>query len=108
DMQKTGAEPGYLTVYTRKSFVINSPADVDSLILTLDYDDGFVAYLNGTEVARMNVAGNPAAFNEVASADHEAGTAEEFDLSANKSLLRAGQNVLAIEVHNVSLTSSDL
>jgi hypothetical protein len=108
DMQKTGANPGYLTVYLRKSFVLNTPGDVDALILSVDYDDGFVAYLNGAEVARVNVAGKPALFSEAASGDHEAGTVEDFDLSQNKSLLRAGENVIAIEVHNVSITSSDL
>src|SRR5206468_1197121 len=42
----------YTTVYARKSFTVNDPADLLNLELDIDYDDGFVAYLNGQEVAR--------------------------------------------------------
>ena len=107
DMQQAGTNTGYLTVYLRKTFNVTSPADIDALILSVDFDDGFVAYLNGTQIARTNVAGNPALFSEPASGDHEAGVPVDFDLSANKALLRSGENVLAIELHNSSLTSSD-
>lgn len=107
DMRQAGANPGYLTVYLRKSFNIPDPAGVDALILKVDFDDGFVAYLNGTEVARATVTANPPLFNSPASADREAGTPAEFDLTARKSLLLAGPNVLAIQLHNANLTSSD-
>lgn len=108
DMRPSGANAGYLTVYLRKSFTVDSTADIDGLILRFDFDDGFVAYLNGTEIARENVAGNPPAFNSEATTDREAGSPTDYDVSAWKSLLRPGENVLAIEVHNVALTSSDL
>lgn len=108
DMRQAAGIPGYLTLYLRKTFHVASPQDLDALILRVDYDDGFVAYLNGTEVARANLAGRPPLHNEPATDDHEAGDAEDFDLTSQSGLLRAGANVLAIQVHNVSLTSSDL
>ncbi|MCC7375024.1 MAG: DUF1800 family protein [Verrucomicrobiales bacterium] len=108
DMRQTATNPGYLTVFLRKKFTIDSTADIDGLVLRFDFDDGFVAYLNGTEIARENVTGNPPAFNAVASGDHEAGSPVDYDVSAHKSLLRAGENVIAIEVHNIALNSSDL
>ncbi|UPT67889.1 MAG: hypothetical protein M0D57_04290 [Sphingobacteriales bacterium JAD_PAG50586_3] len=40
-------------------------------LLDIDYDDGFIAYINGVEVARNNV-GNPANYNTLAFGDHEA------------------------------------
>ena len=42
------------SVYTRYAFNVSDPADFDSLTLNMRYDDGFVAYLNGHEVARAN------------------------------------------------------
>ncbi len=107
DMRQAGTNTGYLTVFIRKTFNVTSPDDVDALILSVDFDDGFVAYLNGTEIVRTNVAGNPALFSEEASGDHEAGVPVDFDISANKSLLRSGENVLAVQLHNSSITSSD-
>lgn len=90
------------------------PQEVSFLRLRVRYDDGYVAYLNGSEVARANVAGVPPAFDELASDLHEiaggAGTFdEEIDLLATaRTLLVKGRNVLAIQVHNTTLDSSDL
>ncbi len=80
-----------------------------ALVLTVQYDDGFIAYLNGTEVARRNFEGLPA-WNSTATAtrDNAAAVAfEPFDLSAQASLLRQGDNMLAIQALNDSVTGSD-
>jgi hypothetical protein len=108
DMEGTTTQPGYLSVYTRRAFTVADPATVGTLLLRIDFDDGFAAYINGEPVARQNVTGTPPAYDSVASATHEAGTPVEFDLSAYKGLLQSGRNVLAIEVHNRTLDSSDL
>ncbi|MBZ5641119.1 MAG: DNRLRE domain-containing protein, partial [Acidobacteriia bacterium] len=105
----------YSSLFMRKAFRVDNPSRVTSLTLTVDYDDAFVAYLNGTEVARNNVVGSPPAYNQLATADHECsacdGTtcnaATTIDLTAYKSLLVAGTNVLAIQAHNLTLASSD-
>lgn len=100
----------YASVYLRKAFTVASPQQVTSLTLTMDYDDGFVAYLNGVEVARQHVTGSPPAYNTLASppgGNHECGTAEVFDISAFIPALVSGTNVLAIQGHNATLASSD-
>lgn len=107
DMRQTATQPGYLSYFLRKRFDLTEPGSVGDLILRVDYDDGFVAYLNGVEVARENVAGESPAYNQPAETEHEAGQPVEYNLTPHKALLRAGPNVLALEVHNVSLTSSD-
>lgn len=103
---------GTISVYARKTFEINNPNDIINGILTMDYDDGFVAYLNGTEIARANLAGNPPAYNQNADPDHEAMLyrgilPENFTIEDIATLLVTGENILAIEIHNVNAYSSD-
>ncbi len=98
---------GYIAFFARRAFTVADVASITRLLLAVDYDDGFVAYLNGTEVARGNIgtAGEPVAFDAPATAAREAGAPETFEISI--SLLRSGVNVLAIQLHNVNLPSSD-
>ena len=66
DMRRSGDEDGYLSVYVRKKFTIAEPSSLTNLFLEIAYDDGFVAYLNGQEVARANVEGSAPAFDDSA------------------------------------------
>src|SRR5687768_3013612 len=53
--------PGrYLSVFFRKMFTVTDPRSVKWLTLRMDYDDGFIAYLNGTEIARRGFAAGAA------------------------------------------------
>ena len=97
----------YLTVYTRKSFTIDDRSLITGLTLGIDYDDGFVAYLNGEEVARAGMPSGTPTYNTQA-LGHEAGTSESFSLNSYISKLRDGVNVLAVEIHNKDIYSSDL
>ncbi len=97
----------YLTVYTRKAFNISDPSTITGISLNIDYDDGFVAYLNGQEVARASMPSGTPDYDTKATS-HEAGTPETFDLALYLDYLVSGTNVLAIEVHNVGSSSSDL
>ncbi len=107
--------PGIMSVFIRKSFEIADLTDIGGLILDIDYDDAFVAYINGQEVARANTSsdGSPS-FNQPAdNFDHEAGmyqglAPDRFDLGGLSGVLLEGQNVLAIQIHNHSTGSSDL
>ena len=106
--------PGYVSVYMRRLFRVMDPLLANTLTLTVDYDDAFVAYLNGTEVARRNVVGTPPRYSQVATGDHECSVcnstcnaAENIDMSGYKNLLVSGTNVLAIHAHNLTLASSD-
>jgi len=97
----------YVSVYVRKEFSASSlPAD-EVIKLDIDYDDGFIAYLNGREIARANMPGGTAAYDTSASGSHEAGSPETFVLGTASELLNEGSNILAIEGHNTSLDSSD-
>jgi hypothetical protein len=97
-------------MYARKTFVVTNLAQVRWLTLRIDYNDGFVAYMNGVEVARRNLAGPPGSFvpfNALATATHLRGLSEEIDLTPLMPLLRPGTNVLAIQVHASSELDSN-
>ncbi len=99
----------YVTVYARRKFEIPQGADVSDLKLAIDYDDSFVAYINGTEVVRRNIGnpGSPVNRGTESDSGREAGVVEEISLPV-AGLLLNGTNVLAIEVHNFNIASSDL
>ena len=103
------------SIFLRKKFTLADTAEIYSGVFHIDYDDGFVAYLNGTEIARDNIVGDFPAYNDVSIDDREAevydgGDYAEYELNTDfiKSILVEGENVLAIQVHNKSATSSDL
>ncbi len=93
--------------YIRIPFEVTAdPNTYKSLILKIRYDDGFVAYLNGVEVQRASFTGTPA-WNSGAESSHEGEATEIFLIDEHVSLLRKGQNILAIHGLNVLPTSSD-
>ena len=108
--------PITMSVYIRKNFQISDTSNLISSILHMDYDDSFVAYLNGEEIARGNIGipGIPPVFNQGAdNYDHEALIyrglpPESFRIDSLRQLIKEGENVLAIQVHNHSLGSSDM
>ena len=104
---------GTLAVFLRKTFTINDINEISNLILDVDYDDGFVAYINGVEVARANINGTPPQYNSTTSIDHEAqiysgGIPDRFSIDNAINLLVNGENIFSIQVHNISDSSSDM
>ena len=99
---------GTTVVLLRHEFTLKETPMSESLVLQVDYDDGFAAYLNGTRVAAVNAPAGEPGLDSVASGSHEAGLAERFDISAHAGLLRRGKNVLAIAGLNTHRTSSDM
>lgn len=107
----------YATLYFRKSFQITTPPSADfHLFLTADFDDGFIAWLDGKYLASNNSPGQGTEpnFNEVATAKHESSLgdssrhpASRFDLGSIESKLTAGTHVLAIMGLNQDAASSD-
>lgn len=100
------------SAYLRHEFSVTDLDSVDQLLLGMRYDAGFVAYLNGQEVARRfapTAAGVPPAYNAAATLERstpEALAVEDFDLTAFKSLLNEGSNnVLAI--HGLNSEAGD-
>ena len=99
---------GTTVVLLRREFTLKDPLMSELLVLQVDYDDGFAAYLNGTRVAAANAPAGEPGFDSTASGSHEAGVAERFDLSAYAGLLRRGKNVLALAGFNTHRASSDM
>lgn len=108
----------YNTVYIRRTFEI--PAGVDPtrrVELIMDWDDGFVAYLDGVEVKRSpNVAVANPLFNSqtVAGQNHEASAGAggnpptSYDLGSVGALLAPGTHILAVHGLNSDTASTDL
>jgi len=96
------------SAFVRLPFTVtNTPG---SLTLQVRYDDGFVAYLNGVEIARRNAPATPA-WDATATADRNlagAITPETIDVSAAIPTLVPGTNVLAVQVLNASSGNADL
>ena len=100
-----------MSVYIRKKFFISNVSEIESVLLDIDYDDGFVAYLNGQEIARNLVTGTIPNYNQPSDAYREANlyqgiVPERYEV--DNALLTSGVNILAVQVHNYNLTSSDL
>ena len=95
--------PVHASVFFRRSFTLEDPARIKWLALRLNYDAGFVAYLNGVEVLRRGLTGSPVPYSAYATYHPRAGAAD-FDLGSATNLLVAGTNVLALQVHCSSST----
>ncbi|MCA9264516.1 MAG: lamin tail domain-containing protein, partial [Planctomycetales bacterium] len=95
------------SAYLRSTFSVPQNVDYSSLTLNINYDDGFVAYLNGVEVARRNISGSPG-FDSTADSSRtlgEASTTESIPLGDYLNLLEPTGNVLA--VHGVNVDAAD-
>ncbi len=106
-----------ISLYIRRTFNVEDIAQLSAMILHADYDDGFIAYVNGFEIARaptMDVPGIFFGFQDEALDNHEAamyqgGVPEAYGVSIPlENILTNGVNVLAVQVHNVNFSSSDL
>jgi len=96
----------YPTTYFRTTFIHTGPLP-DALEARVNFDDAFVLYLNGQEVARNNITGT-VTYGAWSDGNHEGGAYTAFDLTAWAGLLVAGTNHLAVEVHQRSGSSSDM
>lgn len=92
------------SAYIRVPFIVSQSTQIASLQLSMQYDDGFVAYVNGTKAAQGN-ARDEVTWNSRATATHDGRDVEVFDLPA--SALAEGPNVLAIHGLNRTPSSSD-
>jgi hypothetical protein len=102
-------QDSYVSVFCRKTFEVEDASSIEDLVLKVVYDDGFAAYLNGEELGRRNL-GSP---GEVYTYDTPAwpsvgNVAATAEISVPKSLLVEGTNVLAVQIHNSSASSTDL
>ncbi len=105
-----------ISVCMRTTFNLVDVNTITEAVLNMDYDDAFVAYLNGVEIARSaGLSGNFPAATQTSTSNHEAkmysgGKPEPFHISYDKisSVVKTGKNVLAVQVHNTGINSSDM
>ncbi len=103
----------YVTTYFRKTFDLTATqiAGIGALKMGGRWDDGIVVYINGIEVRRENMAAGTPVYATLASAaitptDDQVFASYNFT-TGTTNFLRVGTNVLAIELHQASISSSD-
>jgi len=101
---------GQPTYYFRRHFNFTGSSNGVALLFSMLLDDGAVVYLNGTEVQRIGMAGGPVTYASYATRSVDnATTYDGFLLSGSQlASLVAGDNVLAVEVHQINSGSSDI
>lgn len=102
-------QDGYLSVFCRKTFAVTDVASLDSVLLRISFDDGFVAYVNGEELDRryMGEKGEFFPYNRAATSS-VGDLPESAEINIPKDRLHEGQNLLAIQIHNSAVGSTDL
>jgi len=99
----------YPTYYFRHGFSVTNPSSTASLTLRYLRDDGCLIYLNGVEIVRSNMPGGSIGYNTLATS--AIGGADEtswHQTAVNPALLQAGTNVIAVELHQSAINSSDI
>ena len=98
------------SVYLRVLFELADPEAVETLVLRAKFDDGFAAFLNGEPLVGSGVPESLMWDSESdrVHVDSDAVFFRDFDVTAAKDLLVSGSNLLAVQVLNGDLRSSDL
>ncbi len=101
----------YRTVYVRKEFEIEKPANIISLTLNVLIDDGCIIWINGNEVARLYCSSGVKYYNSLTnSTTHDVSDGFPYDqiiIENASSILVAGTNIIAIHGIQSSINSSD-
>lgn len=99
----------YITTYFRKHFNIDNTSVYRNLTIRIQRDDGAVVYLNGNEIYRTNMPKGIILYNTLAvKALNGADERAYQSIAADANLLRNGDNVIAVEIHQASASSSDI
>ncbi|MBA3901270.1 MAG: CotH kinase family protein, partial [Bacteroidetes bacterium] len=103
------------SVYSRKNFFIADTSKIEEAVFYMDFTDGFIAYLNGVEIARKNMKDSKSLHNTLATNKHETllykgemPQSWNFKRDFIKQLIKPGNNVLAIQVHKSSPSSDNI
>ena len=104
----SNANNKYPTYYFRKKVTLDeAPQSNTTFTLGFTVDDGFVIYVNGKEAGRYNMPGGNVTYNTWASS-YAPNNPDSGEMTLNASLFQAGENIIAVEVHNNSATSTDI
>jgi glucose/arabinose dehydrogenase len=99
----------FITTYFRKKFNVSSASGITTLELSLLRDDGAVVYLNGTEVFRSNMPSGNIYYNTLAPTYIDGAAESQFVVATiSSAALVEGENTIAVEIHQQSITSSDI
>ena len=98
------------SVYLRVLFELEDPESVETLLLRAKFDDGFAAFLNGEPLVGSGVPVDLAwdSQSDRVHVDEDAVFYRDFDVTSVKDALVAGSNLLALQVLNGDIRSSDL
>ncbi len=96
----------FTTAYFRKQIQVDASAEILAAEVLVKRDDGAVVYLNGTEVGRSSMPGGAIGFQTFASTPNDDG-AGFHSLPVPTGLFQNGDNLIAVELHQASLNSSD-
>ncbi|MGI9242246.1 MAG: CotH kinase family protein, partial [Verrucomicrobiales bacterium] len=95
-----------ITAYLRGGFDLNGGDLLLGSTCDLHIDGGAIVYVNGVEVIRDEMPEGPISFTTLSSSDGNEGEFDEFPIPIEHFV--AGENTIAVEVHNVSPGSSDM
>lgn len=98
---------GKMTYYFRAHFNLPAGLNLSGLLATHYVDDGAVFYINGAEAGRYNMPAAPAAIVNTTPASSNV-EANQGETTLNFSSLVAGDNVIAVEVHQSNQSSGDM
>ena len=100
------ASTKYITTYFRKTISVSNPSGFASIAGSVKRDDGIAIYVNGTEVYRNNLAAGAAYTTLATLASDDGATAQAFSFSP--SVFNSGNNLIAVEIHQNAITSTDI
>ncbi len=106
--------PSCQSASLRHNFMIENLSETSLLVLHIDYDDGFVAWINGQEIIRENLPPiEDLQWDTLPGTSHEAqmyhgSQPNRYVFKTSELPLQQGTNLLSIEVHNVSNITDDL
>lgn len=97
----------HITTYFRNTFNVTDSSLYDSLIFNTLRDDGAVVYVNGVEAFRMNMPTGAITSSTLALSPINGVDETTYFETKTGNLLRNGLNVIAVEIHQNSPSSSD-
>ena len=106
-----GMQNVYGSLFLRRTFTVANPETISTLRMSALVDDGFVAWINGTEVLRVNMPGDPGSEVSISTLANNAAepvALTTYTLPSPSAYLLRGTNVLAVQVFQSNISSSDL
>jgi photosystem II stability/assembly factor-like uncharacterized protein len=98
----------YITTYFRGELYVEDPAAITQILAETILDDGMVVYVNGNELVRHYMPSGPINASTLAMGHETGPNYESYYYTPAKDFMVPGRNVIAVEVHQASASSSDL